>query len=164
MELTAKKITPCLWFDTQAEEAAKFYASVFKNSKIGKVSRYGKEGFEVHGKKAGTVMTVEFELEGQKFLALNGGPHFKFNEAVSFQVPCETQEEIDYFWSTLAKDGEEGRCGWLKDKFGLSWQVFPRALPEMLTDGNSETAQRVMRSMLQMRKIDIAALRRAQAA
>jgi predicted 3-demethylubiquinone-9 3-methyltransferase (glyoxalase superfamily) len=164
MELTAKKITPCLWFDTQAEEAAKFYASVFKNSKIGKVSRYGKEGFEVHGKKAGTVMTVEFELEGQKFLALNGGPHFKFNEAVSFQVPCETQEEIGYFWSTLAKEGEEGRCGWLKDKFGLSWQVFPRALPEMLGDTNSETAQRVMRSMLQMRKIDIAALRRAQAA
>ena len=164
MELTAKKITPCLWFDTQAEEAAKFYASVFKNSKVGKVSRYGKEGFEVHGKKAGTVMTVEFEIEGQKFLALNGGPHFKFNEAVSFQVPCETQEEIDYFWSTLAKDGEEGRCGWLKDKFGLSWQVFPRALPEMLMDGNSETAQRVMRSTLQMRKIDLAALKRAQAA
>jgi predicted 3-demethylubiquinone-9 3-methyltransferase (glyoxalase superfamily) len=164
MELTAKKITPCLWFDTQAEEAAKFYASVFKNSKIGKISRYGKEGFEVHGKKAGTVMTVEFEIEGQKFLALNGGPHFKFNEAVSFQVPCETQEEIDYFWSTLAKDGEEGHCGWLKDKFGLSWQVFPKALPEMLMDGNSETAQRVMRSMLQMRKIDIAALKRAQAA
>jgi predicted 3-demethylubiquinone-9 3-methyltransferase (glyoxalase superfamily) len=164
MELTAKQITPCLWFDTQAEEAAKFYASVFKNSKIGKISRYGKEGFEVHGKKAGTVMTVEFEIEGQKFLALNGGPHFKFNEAVSFQVPCETQEEIDYFWSTLAKDGEEGHCGWLKDKFGLSWQVFPRALPEMLTDGNSETAQRVMRSMLQMRKIDLAALKQAQAA
>ena len=164
MELTAKKITPCLWFDTQAEEAAKFYASVFKNTNIGKISRYGQEGFEVHGKKAGTVMTVEFEIEGQKFLALNGGPHFKFNEAVSFQVPCETQEEIDYFWSTLAKDGEEGRCGWLKDKFGLSWQVFPRALPEMLMDGNSETAQRVMRSMLQMRKIDIGALKRAQAA
>src|SRR5262249_52491792 len=164
MELKAKKITPCLWFDTQAEEAAKFYASVFKNSKIGKISRYGKEGFEVHGKKAGTVMTVEFEIEGQEFLALNGGPHFKFNEAVSLQGPCETQEEIDYFWSTLAKDGEEGRCGWLKDKFGLSWQVFPKALPEMLMDGNSETAQRVMRSMLQMRKIDIAALKRAQAA
>ena len=164
MELTAKKITPCLWFDTQAEEAAKFYASVFKNSKIGKVSLYGKEGFEVHGKKAGTVMTVEFEIEGQKFLALNGGPHFKFNEAVSFQVHCETQQEIDHFWSELAKDGEEGPCGWLKDKFGLSWQVIPKALPEMLMDGNSETAQRVMRSMLQMRKIDIAALRRAQAA
>ena len=164
MELTAKKITPCLWFDTQAEEAAKFYASVFKNSKLGKVSRYGKEGFEVHGKKAGTVMTVEFELEGQKFLALNSGPHFKFNEAVSFQVHCETQQEIDHFWSELAKDGEEGPCGWLKDKFGLSWQVIPKALPEMLMDGNSETAQRVMRSMLQMHKIDIAALRRAQAA
>jgi predicted 3-demethylubiquinone-9 3-methyltransferase (glyoxalase superfamily) len=164
MELTAKKITPCLWFDTQAEEAAKFYASVFKNSKIGKVSRYGKEGFEVHGKMAGTVMTVEFELEGQKFLALNGGPHFKFNEAVSFQVHCETQQEIDHFWSELAKDGEEGPCGWLKDKFGLSWQIIPKALPEMLMDGNSETAQRVMRSMLQMHKIDIAALRRAQAA
>ena len=139
MELTARKITPCLWFDTQAEESAKFYASVFKNSKVGKISRYGKEGFEVHGKKAGTVMTVEFEIEGQKFLALNGGPHFKFNEAVSFQVHCETQEEIDHFWSELAKDGEEGRCGWLKDKFGLSWQVFPRALPEMLGDANSET-------------------------
>ena len=164
MELTAQKIKPCLWFDTQAEEAAKFYASVFKNSKIGKISRYGKEGFEVHGKKAGTVMTVEFELEGQKFLALNGGPHFKFNEAVSFQVHCETQQEVDYFWSELAKDGEEGHCGWLKDKFGLSWQVIPKALPEMLMDGDSETAQRVMRSMLQMRKIDIAALRRAQAA
>ena len=164
MELTAKKITPCLWFDTQAEEAAKFYAFVFKNSKLGKVSRYGKEGFEVHGKKAGTVMTVEFELEGQKFLALNGGPHFKFNEAVSFQVHCETQQDIDHFWSELAKEGEEGPCGWLKDKFGLSWQVIPKALPEMLMDGNSETAQRVMRSMLQMRKIDLAALRRAQAA
>jgi predicted 3-demethylubiquinone-9 3-methyltransferase (glyoxalase superfamily) len=164
MELTPKKITPCLWFDTQAEEAVKFYASVFKNSKIGKVSRYGKEGFEVHGKKAGTVMTVEFELEGQKFLALNGGPHFKFTEAVSFQVHCETQQEIDHFWSELAKDGEEGPCGWLKDKFGLSWQIIPKALPEMLMDGNSETAQRVMRSMLQMHKIDIAALRRAQAA
>jgi predicted 3-demethylubiquinone-9 3-methyltransferase (glyoxalase superfamily) len=164
MELTPKKITPCLWFDTQAEEAVKFYASVFKNSKIGKVSRYGKEGFEVHGKKAGTVMTVEFELEGQKFLALNGGPHFKFTEAVSFQVHCETQQEIDHFWSELAKDGEEGPCGWLKDKFGLSWQIIPKALPEMLMDGNSETAQRVMRSMLQMRKIDLAALRQAQAA
>ena len=109
-------------------------------------------------------MTVEFELEGQKFLALNGGPHFKFNEAVSFQVHCETQQEIDHFWSELAKDGEEGPCGWLKDKFGLSWQVIPKALPEMLMDGNSETAQRVMRSMLQMRKIDLAALKQAQAA
>jgi predicted 3-demethylubiquinone-9 3-methyltransferase (glyoxalase superfamily) len=164
MQLTAQKITPCLWFDSQAEAAAKFYASVFKNSKIGKISRYGKEGFEIHGQKAGTVMTVEFEIEGQKFVALNGGPHFKFNEAVSFQVHCETQEEIDYFWSKLAEDGEEGPCGWLKDKFGLSWQVIPKALPQMLMDENPEKAQRVMRSMLQMRKIDLAALQRAQAA
>src|SRR5499427_8234443 len=157
-------ITPCLWFDSAAEEAAKFYVSVFKNSKLGKISRYGKEGFEVHGKPAGSVMTAEFEIEGQKFVALNGGPHFKFNEAVSFQIHCETQQEIDDFWSKLAKDGEEGPCGWLKDKFGLSWQVIPRALPQMLMDANSETAQRVMRSMLQMRKIDIAALKRARAA
>ena len=164
MQMTAKRITPCLWFDDQAEEAARFYASVFKNSKIGKISRYGKEGFEVHGRKEGTVMTVEFEIEGQKFVALNGGPHFKFNEAVSFQVHCESQQEIDYFWSKLAEAGEEGPCGWLKDKFGLSWQVIPRALPQMLMDENSEKAQRVMKSMLQMRKIDIAALKQAQAA
>ena len=162
MQMTARKITPCLWFDTQAEEAAEFYASVFKNSKIGKISRYGKEGFEIHGKEAGTVMTAEFEIAGQKFLALNGGPQFKFNEAVSFQVHCETQEEIDYFWSKLAEGGQEGPCGWLKDKFGLSWQVIPTALPQLLTDENA--AQRVMKSMLQMRKIDIAALKRAQAA
>jgi predicted 3-demethylubiquinone-9 3-methyltransferase (glyoxalase superfamily) len=160
--MTAQSITPCLWFDTQAEEAAKFYASVFKDSKVGKTSRYGKEGFEVHGKQAGTVMTVEFEIAGHKFLALNGGPQFKFNEAVSFQVHCETQEEIDYFWSKLAEGGQEGPCGWLKDKFGLSWQVIPTALPQLLTDENS--AQRVMKSMLQMRKIDLAALKRAQAA
>ncbi len=162
MTIAAQKITPCLWFDTQAEDAAKFYASVFKSSKVGKISRYGKEGFEIHGKQAGTVMTVEFEVAGQKFLALNGGPQFKFNEAVSFQVHCETQEEIDYFWSKLADGGEEGPCGWLKDKFGLSWRVIPTALPPLLTGEGS--AQRVMRSMLQMRKIDIAALKRAQAA
>ena len=160
--MTAQSITPCLWFDTQAEEAAKFYASAFKDSKVGKTSRYGKEGFEVHGKQAGTVMTVEFEIAGHKVLALNGGPQFKFNEAVSFQVHCETQEEIDYFWSKLAEGGQEGPCGWLKDKFGLSWQVIPTALPQLLTDENS--AQRVMKSMLQMRKIDLAALKRAQAA
>lgn len=164
MSMTAHGITPCLWFDTQAEEAAKFYASVFKDAKIGKTSRYGNEGVEVHGKQPGTVMTVAFEIVGQKFLALNGGPHFKFNEAVSFQVHCETQEEIDYFWSGLAEGGEEGPCGWLKDKFGLSWQVIPTALPQMLMDENSDKAQRVMRSMLQMRKIDLAALKRAQAA
>src|SRR5215470_9694489 len=159
MQLTAPRILPCLWFDKEAEEAAKFYTSVFKNSKMGKISRYGKEGFEVHKMPAGTVMTAEFEIEGQKFVALNGGPLFKFNEAVSFQVHCDTQQEIDYFWSKLAKDGEEGPCGWLKDRFGLSWQVIPKALPQMLKNENSD---RVMRSMLQMRKIDIAALKRAQ--
>jgi predicted 3-demethylubiquinone-9 3-methyltransferase (glyoxalase superfamily) len=164
MPVTAQKITPCLWFDSQAEEAAKFYASVFKNSKIGKISRYGKEGFEIHGRTAGTVMTVEFEIDGQKFVALNGGPHFRFNEAVSFQVHCDSQQEIDYFWSKLGEGGQEQPCGWLKDKFGLSWQVIPKALPEMLMDENSDKAQRVMRSMLQMRKIDLAALERAQAA
>jgi predicted 3-demethylubiquinone-9 3-methyltransferase (glyoxalase superfamily) len=164
MPVTTQKITPCLWFDSQAEEAAKFYASVFKNSKIGKISRYGKEGFETHGRTAGTVMTVEFEIDGQKFVALNGGPHFRFNEAVSFQIHCDTQQEIDYFWSKLGEGGQEQPCGWLKDKFGLSWQVVPKALPEMLMDENSDKAQRVMRSMLQMRKIDLAALKRAQAA
>jgi predicted 3-demethylubiquinone-9 3-methyltransferase (glyoxalase superfamily) len=164
MQMTVQKITPCLWFESQAEEAAKFYASVFKNSKIGKISRYGKEGFEIHGQKAGTVMTVEFEIEGQKFVALNGGPHFKFNEAVSFQVHCETQQEIDHFWSKLAEGGQEQPCGWLKDKFGLSWQVIPKALPQMLMDENPEKAQRIMKSMLQMRKIDLAALERARAA
>ena len=159
-----QKISPCLWFDTKAEGAARFYTSVFKNSAIKQISRYGKAGQEVHGREPGSVMVVAFEIEGLAFTALNGGPHFKFNEAVSFQVHCETQQEIDHFWSELAKEGEEGPCGWLKDKFGLSWQIIPKALPEMLMDGNSETAQRVMRSMLQMRKIDIAALRRAQAA
>src|SRR5262249_18376873 len=160
----APTITPCLWFDTEAEDAAKFYASIFKDAKIGKTSHFGKEGFEVHGKKAGTVMTVEFEVGGQKFVALNGGPLFKFNEAVSFQIHCDTQQEIDYFWKKLTEGGEESHCGWLKDKFGLSWQVVPRALPQMLMDENSEKAQRVMRSMLQMRKIDLAALKEAQAA
>jgi predicted 3-demethylubiquinone-9 3-methyltransferase (glyoxalase superfamily) len=164
MQVTAPTITPCLWFDSEAEDAAKFYVSIFKDSKIGKTSRFGKEGFEVHGRKAGTVMTVEFEVGGQKFVALNGGPHFKFNEAVSFQIHCDTQQEIDYFWKKLSEGGEESHCGWLKDKFGLSWQVIPRALPQMLMDENSEKAQRVMRSMLQMRKIDLTALKEAQAA
>ena len=159
-----QRIAPCLWFDNEAEEAANFYTSIFKNSKIGEITRYGEAGRETHKRQPGSIMTVAFELDGQQFTALNGGPLFKFNEAVSFQVHCETQQEIDYFWSKLAKGGEEGPCGWLKDKFGLSWQVIPKALPEMLRDENSETAQRVMRSMLQMRKIDLAALRRAQAA
>ena len=159
-----QRFTPCLWFDDKDEEAAQFYTSIFKNSKIGKISRYGKEGFEIHGQKAGTVMTVEFEIEGQKFVALNGGPHFKFNEAVSFQIHCETQQEIDYFWSKLGDGGQEQPCGWVKDKFGLSWQVIPKALPQMLMDENPEKAQRIMKSMLQMRKIDLAALERARAA
>jgi predicted 3-demethylubiquinone-9 3-methyltransferase (glyoxalase superfamily) len=164
MAIAAQKITPCLWFDTEAEQAANFYVSIFKDSKIGSVNRYNKAGHDVHGKPAGSVMAVEFEIEGQRFVALNGGPQFKFDEAVSFQIHCKTQEEIDYYWSRLTDGGREVACGWLKDKFGLSWQVIPTALPQMLMDENSDKAQRVMRSMLQMRKIDLAALKRAQAA
>src|SRR5712691_1759240 len=151
MQMTAPKILPCLWFDTEAEAAAKHYVSIFKNSKLGKISRYGKGGREIHGKEAGSVMTAEFEIEGQKFLALNGGPHFKFNEAVSFQILCETQGEVDYFWDKLVQGGKEAPCGWLKDKFGLSWQVVPTVLPEMLKDEDTAKAQRVMKAMLQMR-------------
>lgn len=133
-----QKIITCLWFDGQAEEAAKFYTSVFRNSTIGKISRYGKEGYEVHGKQAGTVMTVSFNLNGREFTALNGGPQFTFNEAISLQVSCDTQEEIDYYWSKLTEGGEEGPCGWLKDKYGLSWQIVPAVLPEMMTDPDQE--------------------------
>ena len=161
MPIAAQKITPCLWFDTQAEEAANFYVSIFRNSRLARISRYGKEGFEIHGKKPGSVMAVEFEIEGQTIVALNGGPHFKFNEAISFQVHCETQEEVDYFWNRLTKDGEEGSCGWLKDKYGLSWQIVPTVLPEMLEDANSEKAQRVTKAFLQMKKFDIEELKRA---
>ena len=156
-----QNITPCLWFDSNAEEAAKFYTSVFKNSKIGKISRYGKEGHEIHGKPAGTVLTVEFELNGQTFTALNGGPVFKFNEAVSFQVYCSSQKEIDYYWEKLSEGGAEGQCGWLKDKYGLSWQVVPTALGKMLQDKNAEKSERVMKALLQMRKLDIQTLREA---
>jgi predicted 3-demethylubiquinone-9 3-methyltransferase (glyoxalase superfamily) len=161
MPITTQKIMPCLWFDTEAEAAANHYVAVFKNSKVGRIGRYGKEGKEIHGKEAGSVMTVEFELEGQKFLALNGGP--QFDEAVSFQILCETQAEIDYFWSKLSQGGHEGPCGWLKDKFGLSWQVVPTIVPELLRDENSEKSQRVMRAILQMGKLDIAALKQAAA-
>jgi predicted 3-demethylubiquinone-9 3-methyltransferase (glyoxalase superfamily) len=163
MPIAAHKITPCLWFDSQAEEAARFYVSVFDNSRIGRISRYGKEGYDIHGREAGSVMTVEFELEGQRFVALNGGPHFRFSEAISFQVHCETQDEIDFFWSRLSEGGEEGPCGWLKDRFGLSWQVVPSALPEMLMDPDAEKSQRVTRAFLQMKKFDLDALRRAYA-
>jgi len=159
MSIGKHKITPCLWFDTQAEDAAKFYASVFKNSKIGKISRYGKAGKDVHGKKQGSVMVVEFEIDDQPFVALNGGPQFKFSEAISLQVHCDTQDEIDYFWSALSKDGHEGPCGWLKDKYGLSWQVVPTVLPQMMTD--PEKSERVMNAFLKMKKFDLAKLRLA---
>src|SRR6266446_1555274 len=152
-----QKITPFLWFDNNAEEAANFYVSVFKNSKIVSVARYGDAG---PGPK-GTVMTVAFQLGGQEFVALNGGPLFKFNEAISFVVNCETQKEIDEFWEKLSEGGEKSRCGWLKDKFGLSWQVVPTVLGEMLQDKDPKKSQRVMKAMLQMDKMDIAALKQA---
>jgi predicted 3-demethylubiquinone-9 3-methyltransferase (glyoxalase superfamily) len=157
MQINTQKIIPCLWFDSQAEEAARFYVSTFKNSRIGRISRYGKEGHEIHGRAEGTVMTVEFEIDGQAFTALNGGPLFKFNEAVSFQVYCETQEEVDYYWEKLAKGGDEKaqQCGWLKDKYGLSWQVVPKGLGELVGDPESVNSQRAMKAMLQMKKIDI---------
>ncbi len=148
------QITPCLWFDNQAEEAANFYTSVFKNSKIGAISHYGKEGFEVHGQKDGTVLTVDFTINGQAFTALNGGPIFKFNESVSFQVFCDTQEEIDHYWTRLTTDGgEEGQCGWLKDKFGLSWQIVPAILPKLMSD--PAKAGKVMNAFMQMKKFNI---------
>jgi predicted 3-demethylubiquinone-9 3-methyltransferase (glyoxalase superfamily) len=152
-----QKITPCLWFDTQGEEAANFYTTVFENSRILDVARYGSAGPGPEG----TVMTVTFELDGQKFVALNGGPHFTFNEATSFQVSCETQDEVDYFWSRLSEGGEEGPCGWLKDRYGLSWQIVPTALLELVRDSDTEKSQAAMKAMLGMRKIDIEALRRA---
>lgn len=158
-----QKISPCLWFDDNAEDAVNFYVSVFKDSNIGNVTRYGKEGYDIHKKKEGSVMTIDFEIEGQKFLALNGGPIFKFNEAISFQIYCDTQEEIDYYWDKLTEDGDKNAqvCGWLKDKFGVSWQVVPVALIKMLEDKDSMKTERVMKAMLQMRKLDIDALTKA---
>ncbi|HUR91385.1 MAG TPA: VOC family protein [Gemmatimonadaceae bacterium] len=157
-----RKITPCLWFDTQAEEAAKLYVSIFPDSRIVRVERYPDAGTEVHGKPPGSVMVVVFSIGGQEFTALNGGPQFNFDEAVSFQVPCSNQEEIDHFWSRLTADGgEEGPCGWLKDRFGLSWQVFPTRLHEMLSDQDPGKRNRVMEQMLKMKKLDIAPLERA---
>jgi predicted 3-demethylubiquinone-9 3-methyltransferase (glyoxalase superfamily) len=157
-----QKITPFLWFGHEAEEAAKFYTSIFKNSKIGRILRYDEEAASKSGRPAGSVLTIEFEIEGQKFVALNGGPQFKFNESVSFVVNCETQKEVDYFWEKLTADGgEESQCGWLKDKFGLSWQVTPTVLIDMLHDKDSEKAERVMKAMLQMQKIDIEKLKAA---
>ena len=159
-----QKITPFLWFDNQAEEAAKFYTTIFKNSKIGKILRYDEAAAKAAGGPVGSVLTIEFKIEGQKFTALNGGPQFKFNESVSFVVNCETQEEVDYFWEKLTADGgKESACGWLKDKFGLSWQITPRALIEMLQDKDADKAERVMKAMLQMDKIDIKKLKEAYA-
>ena len=158
-----QKIAPCLWFDNQAEEAAKFYVSLFNNSAIGTITRYGKEGFEVHGRPEGSVMTVSFRLEGQEFTALNGGPHFKFTEAISFVVRCETQAEVDWYWDKLGEGGDERarQCGWLKDKYGVSWQIVPVALFELMSGADSRKSGRVMRAMLQMKKLDLPALRRA---
>jgi len=162
---TLQRIAPFLWFDDQAEEAAKFYTGIFRNSRIVKMARYTEAGREVHGRPAGAVMTVAFELDGQAFTALNGGPMFKFNEAISFQVNCETQEEVDYYWEKLSEGGDKRaqQCGWLKDKYGASWQVVPRALIDMMTDPDPEKSGRAMKAMLQMKKIDIAALERAYA-
>ena len=162
MPIAEQKIMPCLWFDTEAEDAAKFYCSIFENSKIDQISRYVDAGQEIHGKKAGSVMVVAFQLEGQKFVALNGGPQFKFDEAISFQISCQTQEEVDYFWSKLtAQGGKEGPCGWLKDKFGLSWQVVPAPLIEMMLDKDANKLARVTNAFLKMKKFDIEALKRA---
>jgi predicted 3-demethylubiquinone-9 3-methyltransferase (glyoxalase superfamily) len=160
-----QKIAPCLWFDGQAEEAANYYISIFKNSRITKISRFGEAGHEIHGRKPGSVMTVEFELDGQPFTGLNGGPMFKFSEAISFQINCETQEEVDHFWGKLAEGGptEAQQCGWVKDKFGVSWQVVPTILQELVSDPTSEKSQRAMKAMLQMKKLDIAELKRAYA-
>jgi len=157
---TVKRITPFLWFDHQAEEAVEFYTSIFPNSRVGAVARYRDAGREIHGRPAGSVMTVAFELDGQAFTALNGGPVFAFNEAVSFQVSCETQEEIDYYWGALSRDGNEKaqQCGWLKDRYGLSWQIVPRVLHELLDGARGD---RVMEALLRMKKLDIAELKRA---
>jgi len=158
--MNVKKISPCLWFDHQAEEAANFYTSIFKNSKIVNIARYGKEGFEIHGRPAGSVMTVAFEIDGQKFTALNGGPVFKFNEAISFQVSCDSQEELDDYWVKLSEGGDKNaqQCGWLKDKYGVSWQIVPAVLEKLLNSSDPKKSERVMKVLLQMKKLDIRTL------
>jgi predicted 3-demethylubiquinone-9 3-methyltransferase (glyoxalase superfamily) len=162
---TIQKISPCLWFDGQAEEAAKFYVGIFKDARIDMISRYGEAGQEITGQEPGTVMTVEFTLAGQTFTALNGGPQFKFNEAISLQVACKTQDEIDYYWEKLGAGGnpKAQQCGWLKDKFGLSWQVVPEMLGELMHKGTPAQNNRVMTALLKMKKLDIAALKKAHA-
>ncbi|MGE0847497.1 MAG: VOC family protein [Flavobacteriaceae bacterium] len=156
-------ITPCLWFDDKAEEAAEFYVSIFENSRINLISYYGKEGFDTHGKAEGKVLTVDFELDGQPFTILNGGPQFKFNEAMSLQVFCETQADIDYYWEKLGAGGDENShiCGWLKDRYGLSWQIVPDVIRDFLTDPDKERAGRVFNAILEMKKLDIAELEKA---
>ena len=156
-----QRITPFLWYDNQAEEAMNYYVSIFKNSKVGSVTRYDEAGAKASGRPKGSVMTATFQLDGQQFVALNGGPHFKLTEAVSFVVNCETQEEVDYFWEKLSAGGAESQCGWLKDKYGLSWQVMPKVLPELLQSKDAGKAQRVMQAVLQMKKIDIKTLQQA---
>jgi predicted 3-demethylubiquinone-9 3-methyltransferase (glyoxalase superfamily) len=163
---TLQRITPCLWFADEAEEAARFYTGIFKNSRITTITRYGSAGYEVHHRPAGSVMVVAFELDGQTFTALNGGPVFKFNEAISLQVNCESQEEIDYYWEKLSAGGDPNaqQCGWLKDRFGVSWQVVPSNMGELFKGDSSPGAERAMEAMLRMKKIDVAELRRAREA
>ena len=158
-----QRITPCLWFDDKAEEAATFYCGIFRNARIDQVSHYTEVGKEIHGRPAGSVMTVEFELDGHSFTALNGGPHFKFNEALSLQINCDTQDEIDDYWTKLGAGGEPRaqQCGWLKDRYGVSWQVVPRMLTQMVMDPDKTKSSRAFAAMLQMKKLDIAALQRA---
>src|SRR6266480_150095 len=158
-----QKLTPFLWFNNQAEEAVKFYTSIFRNSRIGKIARYGEEGKRLAGRPKGSVMTVEFQLEGQPFVALNGGPLFKFTEAVSFVVNCRTQAEVDRFWKKLSAGGKKVQCGWLKDRFGLSWQIVPAVLGQLLSDKDAAKSQRVMQAMLKMVKLDIKKLKDAYA-
>ncbi|GMV59854.1 MAG: VOC family protein [Betaproteobacteria bacterium] len=162
MKITSR-ITPCLWFDHQAEEAANFYVSIFPNSKITATTRYGEAGQEIHGRRPGSVMTVEFELDGQPFTALNGGPLFKFTEAISLQINCETQQEVDHYWDRLTAGGDPNaqQCGWLKDRYGVSWQVVPTVIVRYISDPDRRKSDRVMRALLQMKKLDIAALERA---
>lgn len=163
MQTSRQKITPFLWFDNQAEEAVSFYISIFKNSKIMSVTHYGEEGADASGRPKGTVMTVAFQLDGQEFVALNGGPHFKFTEAISFVVNCESQDEVDYYWENLSEGGDEKaqQCGWLKDKYGLSWQIVPTVLNELLSDPDPDKSRRAMKAMLKMKKIDIEVLKQA---
>lgn len=162
MQITSK-IVPCLWFASEAEDAANFYTGIFPRSKITQTTRYGEAGQEMHGQKPGTVLTVAFELDGQSFTALNGGPAFKFNEAISLQVMCDNQQEVDHYWSRLGAggDGKAQQCGWLKDRFGLSWQVVPKVLIDMITDSDKAKSQRAFGAMMEMKKLDIAALERA---